>query len=214
MPGWSTLVYGFNRLHYSFHCASTSLLNSMYFVLTYFWLDISFTVLRTSWILAVWLWRYIFTCSIWSRCFACSVAGNSGGWCNRFYSIGEYTYIFYLLTMNDTNFPFVWNFLMFKFMNQFPKLMEVVGLGYTFWFSWRYLLFKVAILRVIWAFIFCKHDDHSMLIGLLLSLYRKIEMSWLLKLKNSSSRLLAQMRIDTKEKIGLDLHSRICKRWL
>lgn len=24
----------------------------------------------------------------------------------------------------------------------FPKLMEVVGLGYTFWFSWRYLLFK------------------------------------------------------------------------
>lgn len=24
----------------------------------------------------------------------------------------------------------------------FPKLMEVVGLGYTLWFSWRYLLFK------------------------------------------------------------------------
>ncbi|XWS33385.1 hypothetical protein CRYUN_Cryun22dG0077600 [Craigia yunnanensis] len=24
----------------------------------------------------------------------------------------------------------------------FPKLMEVVGLGYTFWFSFRYLLFK------------------------------------------------------------------------
>jgi hypothetical protein len=24
----------------------------------------------------------------------------------------------------------------------FPKLMEVVGLGYTFWFSYRYLIFK------------------------------------------------------------------------
>ncbi|CAI0422000.1 unnamed protein product [Linum tenue] len=24
----------------------------------------------------------------------------------------------------------------------FPKLMEVVGLGYTFWFTTRYLLFK------------------------------------------------------------------------
>ncbi|GLT51501.1 hypothetical protein SLA2020_249070 [Shorea laevis] len=27
----------------------------------------------------------------------------------------------------------------------FPKLMEVVGLGYTVWFSSRYLLFKVAV---------------------------------------------------------------------
>lgn len=59
-------------------------------------------------------------------------------------------------------------------MNQFPKLMEVVGLGYTLWFSWRYLLFKVAILREIWAFIFHRHDDLiSVLIGLLLALLQK-----------------------------------------
>lgn len=94
---------------------------------------------------------------------------------------------------------------MINFMNQFPKLMEVVGLGYTLWFSWRYLLFKVAILREIWAFIFHRHDDHSVLIGLLLALYRKIEMSWPLKLKNSSNRSLAQMMIDMKETIGFAL---------
>lgn len=31
----------------------------------------------------------------------------------------------------------------FIFAVQFPKLLEVVGLGYTVWFSTRYLLFKV-----------------------------------------------------------------------
>lgn len=93
---------------------------------------------------------------------------------------------------------------MINFMNQFPKLMEVVGLGYTLWFSWRYLLFKVAILREIWAFIFHRHDDliTVCLWVCCLHFYRKIEMSWPLKLKNSSNRSLAQMMIDMKETIG------------
>ncbi len=32
---------------------------------------------------------------------------------------------------------------------QFPKLLELVGLGYSSWFTYRYLLFKVC------ACIFC-----------------------------------------------------------
>ncbi|KAK7819425.1 protein curvature thylakoid 1d [Quercus suber] len=32
--------------------------------------------------------------------------------------------------------------LLFFYMVAFPKLMEVVGVGYTFWFSYRYLIFK------------------------------------------------------------------------
>lgn len=32
---------------------------------------------------------------------------------------------------------------LFETIIQFPKLLEVVGLGYTLWFTTRYLLFKV-----------------------------------------------------------------------
>ena len=31
------------------------------------------------------------------------------------------------------------------FVDQFPKFLEIVGLGYSLWFSYRYLLFKVRV---------------------------------------------------------------------
>lgn len=30
-----------------------------------------------------------------------------------------------------------------RVLSQVPKLLELVGLGYTAWFTYRYLLFKV-----------------------------------------------------------------------
>jgi len=34
-------------------------------------------------------------------------------------------------------------------MQQLPKLMELIGLGYTGWFVYRYLLFKVKLIPLI-----------------------------------------------------------------
>lgn len=34
-------------------------------------------------------------------------------------------------------------------MDQLPNVLELVGLGYTIWFSSRYLIFKVSILKMI-----------------------------------------------------------------
>ena len=34
---------------------------------------------------------------------------------------------------------------------QLPKLLELVGLGYTAWFTYRYLLFKVRSPLRLWA---------------------------------------------------------------
>lgn len=48
-----------------------------------------------------------------------------------------------LLIYNCKYCPFAGILMMLIIWHQFPKLMEVVGLGYTIWFSSRYLIFKV-----------------------------------------------------------------------
>jgi hypothetical protein len=53
---------------------------------------------------------------------------------------------------------------------QLPKLLELVGLGYTGWFVYRYLLFKVN-LRHYYLFLACMSTDCS---GIELGLLREI----------------------------------------
>jgi hypothetical protein len=38
-------------------------------------------------------------------------------------------------------------------MEQLPKIMELVGLGYTGWFVYRYLLFKVTNVQQAYIFL-------------------------------------------------------------
>jgi len=89
-----------------------------------------------------WHW---FHCLVWRWCLDGSVANNRSCWCNWFYPIGVYHSMF-IWTFSQTQ-SHLFQMLIFLFIifAQFPKLLEVVGLAYTVWFTSRYLLFKVLI---------------------------------------------------------------------
>lgn len=90
---------------------------------------------------AVWLWWYIFNFVPWWWCLGCVLVCISCCWFHRFYPLGEYPFIYVILILDNIVYLSYW-WCQIQ-LSQFPKLMEVVGLGYTVWFTSRYLIFKV-----------------------------------------------------------------------
>lgn len=128
-----------------------------------FWLDSGETMLPNTkckypckknmlyWCLSLWLiavgqWWYVFRSNLWWWCLVCPVASISCCWSYWFYSIGQF--LFKFPNLQIWRFPFLSDINVACPMIQFPKLLEVVGLGYTIWFSTRYLIFKVVIYLV------------------------------------------------------------------
>ena len=72
------------------------------------------------------------------------------------------------------------------FVDQFPKLLEIVGLGYTVWFGSRYLLFKVRI--------FCFRADSLFL--------AQLRLSGFINMQRNRDELLAKIEELKEEIVG------------
>lgn len=95
-------------------------------------------------LLTVWHKWHWFHCLVWRWCLDGSVANNRRCGCNWFYPIGVY-HLMFMWTFSQTQSQLFQMLMLFIIVAQFPKLLEVVGLAYTVWFTSRYLLFKVLI---------------------------------------------------------------------
>ena len=110
-----------------------------------------FTLVRFLSFISVWhRWHWLYSL-LWGRFYNCLVANVSSCWCHWFYPIGTYCFSHIILSRYKHFFECQLMFFLYpSSWYQIPKLLEVVGLAYTLWFTYRYLLFKVII-----SFYFC-----------------------------------------------------------